>query len=123
MRKITMTMKGAFEAREKFSLKNAMCDGNAVYLHGHKIFWRDGDDLMFSMCGWPTVTTRDRINALMPDDFYIRQQGGDQWLGWKHICLTEIDPDETYSIAECRKLITVELLLDIQHGTNMSGKL
>ena len=49
-----------------------MYDGNvtaSVYLHGNGIFTRyydseRGEVFEFSLCGWPSVTTRSRLNAL-----------------------------------------------------------
>lgn len=36
-----------------------------MYLHGNKIAWKDGNgNLYFSMCGWATPTTRERLNGL-----------------------------------------------------------
>jgi hypothetical protein len=36
-----------------------------VYLHGNRIaVIRSDDTVSFSLCGWNTVTTRDRINAV-----------------------------------------------------------
>ena len=41
-----------------------------VRLHGHLIAWYDHNDkrLALSSCGWQTVTTKSRLNALL-DEF------------------------------------------------------
>ena len=35
-----------------------------VYLHGNLIASNSGDNWGFKMCGWPTPTTKSRINAI-----------------------------------------------------------
>lgn len=35
-----------------------------IYLHGNLIASYSGGEWGFKMCGWPTVTTKSRINAL-----------------------------------------------------------
>lgn len=55
----------AFVNQTRAVCKNTYTDGEAVYLHGHKIVWRQDGDIYFSLCGWPTKTTRDRINHVL----------------------------------------------------------
>ena len=44
---------------------NTVCDGESVYLHGHKIAWMPPhEEVHFSLCGWPTRTTMDRLNHI-----------------------------------------------------------
>ena len=42
-----------------------------VRLHGHLIAWYDHNDkrLALSSCGWQTVTTKSRLNALLYETF------------------------------------------------------
>ena len=43
---------------------NTITDGKAVYLFGNKIAeWRQ-DGLWITNCGWPTRTTKERLNAI-----------------------------------------------------------
>lgn len=48
---------------------NTFTDGNAIYLHGNKIIWKEGEaypvQYNITLAGWPTVTTRERINAFL----------------------------------------------------------
>jgi len=44
-----------------------MTDGTRLGLHGHTIAWWDDDDdetLFINFCGYPTTTTKERINGL-----------------------------------------------------------
>lgn len=64
MRQITIDVCNAFESRETLSKSNSHTDGNAMYLHGNKIAeYRDGS-LYITNAGWPTVTTKERLNGL-----------------------------------------------------------
>ena len=36
----------------------------SIYLFGNKIAYRNEDGTFISSCGWPTNTTKDRLNAL-----------------------------------------------------------
>ncbi len=62
--------------------------GVEVRLHGHHIItlWDDGSAI-FTMCGWGTVTTRDRLNQLLPPNFSVGQSQGVQMVqrrwGWE----------------------------------------
>ena len=39
-------------------------DGTALYLHGSKIAWKENGRYKLTLAGWPTVTTRERLNGL-----------------------------------------------------------
>lgn len=52
-------VKGSHERTE-----NTRTDGRQVLLHGNKIMWKQDGDTFFSMCGWPSVVTKDRLNHL-----------------------------------------------------------
>jgi len=63
MRKVTKTIKSAFERQQACKVGNTRTDGNAVYLHGNKIVERREDGIYVSSAGWETVTTKDRLAA------------------------------------------------------------
>ena len=69
MRKIEKQIKAAFEARQSLSIDNTMTDGNAVFLHGNKIIERRKDGVYCTLAGWPTVTTRSRLNSIANANF------------------------------------------------------
>ena len=78
------TISDALEALEgRKSLKignNTLLErkGDEVYatLHGHEIVRYAKDGTYASWAGWPTVTTRDRLNQLAPARFNVRQREG-----------------------------------------------
>jgi hypothetical protein len=49
----------------KARTNNTFTDGTAVYLHGNKIMWTEDGVIHFSLSGWNTATTRDRINTVL----------------------------------------------------------
>jgi hypothetical protein len=54
-----------------------------LWLHGSRILWLQQDGLYGSLCGWPTRTTRARINGfctLSHIDFVVWQQDERQWI-------------------------------------------
>ena len=63
-RKITEQACYAFESGKKFCLNNTMVTDGAMYLWGHKIAEYKNGKLLVSMCGYNTVTTRERLNGL-----------------------------------------------------------
>lgn len=70
MRKIEEDMVTAIFARKDWRCKNtevAVTDETVnVYLHGNRIarYWIASGVLDMTLCGWPTVTTRSRLNAI-----------------------------------------------------------
>lgn len=64
MRQETKRVMTAFIAGKRASGKNTKTDGTAVWLFGNKIAWKTGDDVTMTLAGWPTVTTRERLNGL-----------------------------------------------------------
>lgn len=67
MRKETRKIVTAFVKGEPATAARTTTDGQAIFLHGNKVFWKGErpGQFFFSMCGWGTVTTRDRINAAL----------------------------------------------------------
>ena len=69
MRKVTEQTVRAFLNRERKSVGNTSCTGEELHLHGNCIaYWRDNGETQYfniSMAGWPTVTTRERLNGLL----------------------------------------------------------
>lgn len=54
-----------------------------VYLHGNLIASITGQNVHIDMCGWPTATTRSRINAILEHfglPYQVRQRRHRQWL-------------------------------------------
>jgi hypothetical protein len=105
-RKVTEQAVNAFIAGNKYSNKNTMTDGETLFLHGHPIAKKVGGSILLSMCGWGTVTTRERLNGVLCGlgirgaGFYQRgyvqhYDGpcGDDWVEGM-----EIDPSDTVEL-------------------------
>ena len=84
MRQETQKIMSAFLRGQKASAARTNTDGHNVWLHGNKIAQRsEGDFVDFSLAGWPTVTTRDRVNGLLElsgSDYRVLQKNGTQFL-------------------------------------------
>ena len=78
-----------------FTKVDSLVSEGGVYLHDNKIMWWENNHpsenlsnnihLCFSMCGWDTVTTRERLNAILSyvfvsDSVYLKQIKGEQKL-------------------------------------------
>ena len=68
MRKITNEAIRAFEGNTNFKSGNtqvvADCTGTYLYLWGNNIARKCGNRLQINLCGYNTVTTRERLNGL-----------------------------------------------------------
>ena len=83
MRKITQDAARAFKQGKNFSRDNTRVEVKKdlrfaddleeseyvnvtqLYLHGHCIAEQTVNSLHISLCGWPTMTTRERLNGLL----------------------------------------------------------
>ena len=77
MRKIERQMNFAISNKSNWSSSNTQVSYNentncsSVYLHGHQIATYDHNTLALklSSCGWATVTTKSRLNAILSEIF------------------------------------------------------
>jgi hypothetical protein len=104
MKKVTRRIAEAFKAGKRLTVGNTSTDGERVYLHGNLIVERQKDGKIYgTLAGWPTVTTRERLNGICqvidsPIGFY--QKKWEQYVScftvdqidgdWKR---TELTPD------------------------------
>ena len=73
MRKITQDAARAFKQGRKFSRNNTTVEvykqndehWRYLRLHGNCIAKQLNGELQISLCGWPTMTTRERLNGLL----------------------------------------------------------
>lgn len=65
MRKITSSIRAAFNGGVARTIGNTRTDGKAVFLYGNRIIERREDGVYFNLCGWGTPTTRERINGIL----------------------------------------------------------
>ena len=116
MRKITQNAVAAFNQGRDFRSGNTKVivkpDVIEMYLHGHKIAWKHPHerDIYISMCGWPTVTTRERINGILAPYSRIYQRKGKQFFSIPGFDTEiELNPEAVYSVADLRsRIITGE---------------
>jgi hypothetical protein len=85
MRKITKKITEAFVNRNHAKSGNDYTDGHTLYLHGNKIAeWRD-NQLWITHAGWPSNTTKERLNGLPGVSIYQKAGqwylNGKEWLG------------------------------------------
>ena len=78
MRKIEAQMNAAIAGHRNWSKDNTSVhvenDGVYVYLHGHNIATISNEgDIRLSSCGWETVTTKSRLNAIL--DCFVHNIG------------------------------------------------
>lgn len=80
MTKITSDAIRAFNDGYKFTQGNTSVRAGdnrvSLYLHHKRIAYRENCQLFISACGWPTKTTKDRLNGL--SGVSIAQKKG-QW--------------------------------------------
>ena len=73
MRKITQNAADAFVSGRKFASGNTQVDAYTaddktvarMYLHGNQIAYKCNGELLVTLAGWPTPTTRERLNGLL----------------------------------------------------------
>jgi len=70
MRVVTKTIKAAFENGVSKTVQNTRTDGKSVFLFGNEIIKRENGKVMFSLCGWDSPTTRERINGIVGARLY-----------------------------------------------------
>lgn len=88
----------AFVARKSLNAPkyNTMTDGTMLAFHGSKIaWWGDDRSVAMTLAGWPTNTTRDRLNVLCRhlDLALFSQRGGKQYYDDR-----EIAPDQVITV-------------------------
>ena len=65
MRNVTELTVSAFLNGRTASVSNTFTNGKELYLHGNKIaMFNSEGKLEISLCGWNTVTTRERLNGI-----------------------------------------------------------
>ena len=92
MRKITQRVATAFYNHSRLSISNTMTDGESVWLHGNKIIKRESNEIYFSLSGWNTLTTRERINGIVGNNVIYRIKG-EAFIKnkWSDVCIGSKD--------------------------------
>ena len=107
MRKETHKIAKAFYNRRPASAARTRTNGDVVWLHDNFIAWRTLDgDIGFRLAGWPTVTTRDRINGILSVFGYgrwgVAQRKGEQYLVLGANKMMPIGDDEHFYISDMK---------------------
>lgn len=115
MRKITEQAALAFANQRKFSGSNTLVtveqidgvDQTKLFLHGNLIASMLNGELMMTLAGWPTPTTRERLNGLLnilgrPEGFW--QSKHRQWFGTNEV-KREIEDNEWVRIDLLREAV------------------
>jgi hypothetical protein len=105
-RKISRDAARALRAGQRFHRSNTSVDDAAMYVHNSCVAARMPHGVQFSLAGWPTILTRERINAvfdalMIPAHLY--QTKGKQMVsvsGEEY----EINDEEVYLITNNTKL-------------------
>ncbi len=100
MRRETQKIMNAFRGGYPARAARTHTDGEIVWLHNNRIAWCTLDgDIGFTLAGWPTVTTRERINGILTTFGYrywgVAQRNHAQYLvlgGEKMMPLGDHDP-------------------------------
>lgn len=118
MRNVTKIVCEDFILGNRRKIKNTETDGQSLWLHGNRIAWfethPDHNDriLCLSLAGWPTVTTRERLNGVLrllqlPCGFYQQNHAqlysGLFWDGEKNVYIGDgsemlLDPTDVIQI-------------------------
>lgn len=77
----------AFYSGRRWHLSNARVEAGEMYLHGNKIAKLENGNLYICLCGWNTLTTRARLNAL--DGVDLKQIKGEPYLNGVKISTSE----------------------------------
>lgn len=64
MRAETKKIVTAFLAHKPANGARTRTDGASLWLHGNRIAWHDDNGICMTMCGWGSVTTRERLNGV-----------------------------------------------------------
>ena len=84
MRKVTKNVVGSFVHNKAQANGNTSTDGTALFLHGNKIAeWVTENIVRVTLAGWPTSTTRERLNGIPGVSAY--QRDGQQYINGKQV--------------------------------------
>lgn len=109
MRKVTKDAVQAFYRGERFKRGNTQVivtehNGQHLsqfYLHGNVIaeHYINSDSVHFTLAGWPTVTTRERVNGILHGYGYaVRQHNHQQILVKRGEYVQDIDNSDWYTV-------------------------
>ena len=128
MRKVTRETCNAFMVRTRKAMGNTSTDGQRLSLHGNVIAeWRD-DGLWVTNAGWPSNTTRERLNGLRGVSVTQRNSyqylNGHKWHGsWVRVegFTGNVSDSDSEKIAKLKKTIAAYSKLYVKPYPMPSG--
>lgn len=99
MRQVTEQIKRAFENGYSLKVSNTNTDGNSVYLWGNEIIRKHQGKIQINLCGYNTITTRERINGIL-NGYGVTTKQGTVYLIDRQNNKKEIPCDEWVTIGE-----------------------
>ena len=109
MRKVTRNIVEAWARGESLTSGNTSTDGQTIWLHGNAIVWKtiDPDVIALTLAGWPTVTTRERLNGVL--NFYgigyrFAQRNWEPVLVFERDCFEILDIETVHFSIEKQRL-------------------
>lgn len=102
MRQITRTIKAAFDNQTSRKVSNTTTDGQQVLLHGNKIIQRQNGEVFFSLVGWATPTTKERLKII--DGLMVFTRKGVTYGQVQGQEAVELDPRGWYSARTMEKV-------------------
>ena len=109
MRKETYKIAHAFLTGRPAKAARTHTDGQTVWLHNNRIAWRNTDhDVCFTLAGWPTVTTRERINGILTTFGYgqwgVSQRDHEQYIVYCADKMMPIGDHDHFYLSELRAM-------------------
>ena len=109
MKQETDKIARAFYRRRAANAARTSTNGEIVWLHGNRIAWRTLDgDIGFTLAGWPTVTTRERINGILTTFGYglwgVSQRNHNQYLVYCAEKVMPLDDNDSFYLSDLKGL-------------------
>ena len=116
MRKETRNIATAFIARKPARAARTSTTGEVLKLHGNPIAWHlpqdtgtGLNDIALTLAGWPSVTTRERLNGLLTLLGFpyvgISQRKSKQWVVYKAEKVCEIEASDVFTLSDLREWV------------------
>ena len=116
MRKETHNIATAFIARKPARAARTSTTGEVLKLHGNPIAWHlpqdtgtGLNDIALTLAGWPSVTTRERLNGLLTLLGFpyvgIAQRAGRQWVVYRAEKVREIEAGDVFTLSDLREWV------------------
>lgn len=72
MRKCTQQIREAFRNGQTQTVGNTHTDGQSVWLFDNKIITKQNGQIIWTLAGYPTKTTQERLNGILGLRLYMK---------------------------------------------------